>query len=76
MLVTADGAAGQQEFIDACIIYEAKESLLETGSIKAKLAQFFVMDLLYTQVVKKMPEQALENKRRTAEAVRMLNGEE
>jgi len=76
ILITADFSGGQQEFVDTCINYEAKESLLETGSITAKLAQFFVMDLLYTQVVKERPVQALENKRRTAEAVHMLNEEE
>ncbi|MCR5757239.1 MAG: MurR/RpiR family transcriptional regulator [Selenomonas sp.] len=76
LLVTADSLAGQLACVDECIVYDAKESLLETGSITVKLAQFFIMDLLYTQVVKEMPGQALENKRRTAEAVRMLNEEE
>lgn len=73
VLVTANARIGLVEYVDVCIPYVAKESLLETGSIMAKLAQFFVMDVLYTQVVKGMPEEALENKRRTAEVVRMLN---
>lgn len=76
ILVTANEQAGRAAFVDAGICYEAKESLLETGSITAKLAQFFIMDLLYTQVVKNMPKQALANKLRTAEAVKMLSGEE
>lgn len=76
ILVTANEQASQADFVDAGIFYEAKESLLETGSITAKLAQFFIMDLLYTQVVKNMPKEALTNKLRTAEAVKMLSGEE
>ena len=46
ILVTANEEAVKTEFVDAGIFYEAKESLLETGSITAKLAQFFIMDLL------------------------------
>lgn len=76
ILVTANPAAGLREYVDVCIPYVAKESLLETGSIMAKLAQFFVMDVLYTQVVKNMPKTALDNKKRTAEAVRILSGGE
>lgn len=73
ILVTANSDAGLAGYVDACIPYVAKESLLETGSIMAKLAQFFVMDVLYTQVVKNMPKEALNNKKRTAEAVRILS---
>ena len=62
ILVTANEEAVKAEFVDAGIFYEAKESLLETGSITAKLAQFFIMDLLYTQAVKNMPKEALANK--------------
>ena len=74
ILVTANEEAVKAEFVDAGIFYEAKESLLETGSIAAKLAQFFIMDLLYTQAVKNMPKEALANKRWTAEAVKKLSG--
>lgn len=74
ILVTANEEAVKAEFVDAGIFYEAKESLLETGSITAKLAQFFIMDLLYTQAVKNMPKEALANKRWTAEAVKKLSG--
>jgi DNA-binding MurR/RpiR family transcriptional regulator len=59
------------EVADACLVYDAKESLLETGSIAVKMAQFFVLDLLYTQVVKAMGDTAIENKRKTAQAFRM-----
>ncbi|MCH3960146.1 MAG: hypothetical protein LKE51_12630 [Selenomonas sp.] len=34
--------------------YAAKENLLETGSVTTKMAQIFVMDLVYTQIVKEM----------------------
>ena len=52
--------------------YAAKENLLETGSVTTKMAQFFVMDLIYTQIVKEMAGTALENKKKTALAMDLL----
>ena len=37
-----------------------------------KIAQFFIMDLIYTQIVKEKPEMAVENKKRTTQAVNLL----
>ena len=71
ILITADPESPMAEVADACLVYDAKESLLETGSIAVKMAQFFVLDLLYTQVVKAMGDTAIENKRKTAQAFRM-----
>ena len=59
---------------EAAIIlsYAAKENLLETGSVMTKMAQIFVMDLIYTQIVKEMAGTALENKKKTALAMNLL----
>ena len=73
IVVTANRTAQLRQFADVCILYEAKESLLETGSISAKLAQLFIMDLIYTQLVKEMADQAAENKKKTALAVERLH---
>jgi len=70
--ITANPQAKLCNLADICIFYEAQESLLETGSISAKMAQFFIMELIYTQVVKKMEDTAAENKQKTALAVNLL----
>ncbi|MFA6849789.1 MAG: MurR/RpiR family transcriptional regulator [Selenomonadaceae bacterium] len=70
--ITANPQAKLCNLADICILYEAQESLLETGSISAKMAQFFIMELIYTQVVKKMEDTAAENKQKTALAVNLL----
>ena len=46
--------------------------MLETGSIVTKLTQVFIIDLIYTQVVKERPETSVKNKQRTADAVNLL----
>lgn len=55
---------------DVGLSYIAGETALETGSVAAKMAQFFLIDLVYTQVVKMLPNEAIEKKIRTTEAVR------
>lgn len=72
ILVTANRQAAMKAYADECVIYEAKESLLETGSITVKIAQFFLLDLIYTQVVKVMSDRAIENKQKTAQALSLL----
>ena len=57
---------------DLVVPYQAEETMLETGSISVKIAQFFIMDLIYTQIGKEIPEAAVENKKRTAQAVNRL----
>lgn len=71
--VTSDEAGRIGCLADIQITYEAKESVLETGSITTKLAQFFIMDLIYTQIVKAIPGRAAENKKKTAEATALLH---
>ena len=52
--------------------YETRESILETGSITTKLTQIFIIDLLYTQVVKDTMDLASAFKQRTTEAINIL----
>lgn len=74
LVVTSDGASEMAAAADICLVYEAKESLLETGSIAVKMAQSFVLDLLYTQVVKELGDRAIERKQKTAQAFLRMEG--
>ena len=57
---------------DVSLTYVAEETPLETGSIASKMAQFFLVDLVYTEVLKNLPLSAMEKKIRTTEAVRQM----
>lgn len=72
IVITANRMSRLIDLADAAVLYKAQETLLETGSISVKLAQFFIMDLIYTQVVKAMADKAAENKRLTTQAVGRL----
>ena len=55
-------------YIKSCLLYTSYfsgESILETGSISSKLAQFFIIDLVYTQVVKEKSAEVVERKIKT-----------
>lgn len=54
------------------LIYKSTESFLETGSITTKLTQIFLIDLLYTQIVKTDMEKSKEIKSKTAKAIDFL----
>ena len=70
--ITANRTSPLCEISNLVVPYQAEETLLETGSISVKIAQFFIMDLIYTQIVKEKPEMAVENKKRTTQAVNLL----
>jgi len=73
IVITANKKSTLSVLSDQGIFYEAEETLLETGSIPVKLAQFFILDLIYTQVVKEMADVAAENKRLTTQAISYLH---
>ena len=73
IVITANKKSTLAVLSDQGIFYEAEETLLETGSIPVKLAQFFILDLIYTQVVKEMADVAAENKRLTTQAISYLH---
>lgn len=57
---------------DVHLGYVSGETMLETGSISSKMAQFFMMDLVYTQAVKELAGGAVEKKIKTARAIQRL----
>lgn len=57
---------------DINLAYVSEESILETGSISSKLAQIFLLDLMYTQVVKEKSSEAIDRKIKTTNAIKSL----
>ena len=47
----------------------SNEGPLQAGSVPARMAQLFVLDLLYTELFQRAPEQAVECRERIAEAI-------
>lgn len=70
--VTENRESRLKEISDVNLSYISGETLFETGSISSKLAQIFMIDLVYTQVVKEKFSEALENKLKTTNAIRLI----
>ena len=49
IVITSNRDTILKEYADACIFYETRESILETGSITTKLTQIFIIDLFCIQ---------------------------
>ena len=71
-VITSNPHTVLRQYADLCIFYKTKETMLETGSIVTKLTQIFIIDLIYTQVVKERPEQSVKSKQDTADAINIL----
>lgn len=71
--VTEDKSSRLRDVSDVSLRYFSGESILETGSISSKLAQFFVIDLVYTQVVKERYAEVVERKIKTTDAIKLYN---
>ena len=72
--VTEDKSSRLRDISDVNLGYFSGESILETGSISSKLAQFFIIDLVYTQVVKEKSAEVVERKIKTTDAIKLYNG--
>ncbi|HBY2924892.1 TPA: MurR/RpiR family transcriptional regulator, partial [Clostridioides difficile] len=64
-----------KDISDVHLSYVSGETVLETGSISSKLAQFFIIDLVYTQVVKELSNEAIERKIKTTNAIKLFKNE-
>lgn len=71
--VTEEKSSRLRDVSDVSLRYFSGESILETGSISSKLAQFFVIDLVYTQVVKERYAEVVERKIKTTDAIKLYN---
>ena len=72
IVITSNRDTILENYADICIFYEARESIVETGAITTKLTQIFIIDLIYTQVVKQTMDLASVFKQRTTEAINIL----
>ena len=71
--VTEDKSSRLRDISDVNLGYFSGESILETGSISSKLAQFFIIDIVYTQVVKEKSAEVVERKIKTTDAIKLYN---
>lgn len=71
IVVTENKNSKLKEIADVHLAYVSRETVLETGSISSKLAQFFIIDLVYTQVVKQSANVAVNKKIKTTDAVKL-----
>ncbi len=67
--VTKDGDNPLKELSDCALTYVSAETIFETGSISSKMPQIFLLDLLYTEVIKEMFSEAMEKKMKTTSAI-------
>ncbi|CEN80162.1 MurR/RpiR family transcriptional regulator [Paraclostridium sordellii] len=70
--ITKKKESSLKNISDIHLEYISEETLLETGSISSKLAQIFLIDLIYTQVVKEISSEAIDRKIKTTDAIKTL----
>lgn len=70
--ITKKKESSLKSISDIHLEYISEETLLETGSISSKLAQIFLIDLIYTQVVKEKFNEAIDRKIKTTDAIKSL----
>ncbi|HGM3508288.1 TPA: MurR/RpiR family transcriptional regulator [Clostridioides difficile] len=73
--ITENKNSELKDISDVHLSYVSGETVLETGSISSKLAQFFIIDLVYTQVVKELSSEAIERKIKTTNAIKLFKNE-
>ncbi len=70
--ITQNQESKLKDISDINLAYVSEETILETGSISYKLAQIFLLDLIYTQVVKEKSSEAIDRKIKTTNAINSL----
>ncbi|MDQ0150620.1 MurR/RpiR family transcriptional regulator [Eubacterium multiforme] len=71
--LTEDTNNPLRNLADAELTYVSSETILETGSLSSKIQQIFLMDLVYTEVIKDMFNEAVDRKLRTTNAIEYYN---
>ena len=54
---------------DVFLTYQSNETTFETGSVTSKLAQMFMLDLIYTEMIKEQFDDVLEKKVKTTDVI-------
>lgn len=70
--ITENKESKLKDLSDVNLSYISGETIFETGSISSKLAQIFIIDLVYTQVVKEQFNESLERKVKTTNAIKLF----
>lgn len=68
--VTGDEHSPVTEIADHTVHYVSTESLFQTGAVSTKIAQLFVIDLIYTEVIRLSMDTAVEKKIKTTQVVK------
>jgi len=58
---------------DYVINYEAQETKLENEILASRIPEMFIIDLIYTNVVRKNLKNASENKEKTSNALELIS---
>lgn len=69
ILVTKFPKAPMAKYADVVLVGGAAEGPAQGGSIAVKISQLFVVDVLYTEYFRRLGEDAVQNKYRTAASV-------
>lgn len=69
--ITENKESELKEISDINLSYISGETVLETGAISSKLAQIFLIDTVYTQVVKADFNKSLNTKIKTTNAIKL-----
>lgn len=71
--VSGNGSSKIAQYADSMITYVSTETKFQAGSIPAKIAQYFVLELIYTQVVRNSIDNgAIDKKIKTTKALEYL----
>lgn len=71
--ITENKDSNLKNISDINLGYISGETVLEAGSISSKLAQIFIIDIIYTQVVKEEFNESLNRKLKTTNAIKLFN---
>lgn len=71
--VVSNAHSKVEKYANYIIPYVSKETLFQTGAVSTKIAQSFVIDLIYTEVIRFSLQTAVEKKIRTSKALRALD---
>lgn len=71
--VSSNGSSKIAQYADSMINYVSTETKFQTGSIPAKISQYFVLELIYTQVLRNSIDSgAVDKKIKTTKALEYL----
>lgn len=60
------------EYADCALTYASTETKFQTGAVSTKIAQIFIIDLIYTEIVRKIINNAADKKIKTTKALDYL----